>query len=526
MSGPACAISAAPSIPRRFGGLALPRFGAPTIQRWLFLLSLFVLLAAQAASAPLRVCCISGSFEYESDKSLKAFQQYLEAGYNAACTLVSAPDPDHLGDLSPLSQCDVALFFTRRLTLDGPQLERVKQYCLSGKPIVGVRTASHGFQKWLEFDRLVLGGNYHNHFPAGYTQKDVIDPGAKDDPVLEGIGAITSRASLYKSGPLAPDTHLLLTGSTPEGSAPVAWTREINGGRVFYTSLGAQGDFENGTFRRLLANALFWVARRQVERKPLPPVPERPMPTGMLKLRLRTRVETFKGSGAWDAVTMTREVPVAETAIVICDMWDNHWCQGAAQRCAVLAGKMEPVLEAARAKGVQIIHCPSETMDFYLDSLQRRRMQLVARVEPPPPLALPDPPLPIDDSDGGCDSAEKPWYMAWTREHAAIQIGEFDGISDQGAEVYSFLRAHGIQFIIVMGVHANMCVLNRPFAIKQMTRWGVHCILARDLTDAMYNPRMPPHVSHWQGVELVVEYIEKYWAPSVSTEDLLAGLPQ
>jgi len=75
-----------------------------------------------------------------------------------------------------------------------------------------------------------------------------------------------------------------------------------------------------------------------------------------------------------------------------------------------------------------------------------------------------------------------------------------------------------------MGVHTNMCVLNRSFAIKEMTNWGERCILVRDLTDSMYNPKARPYVSHDQGTELVIEHIEKYWAPTVLSEQLLQTL--
>jgi len=57
-----------------------------------------------------------------------------------------------------------------------------------------------------------------------------------------------------------------------------------------------------------------------------------------------------------------------------------------------------------------------------------------------------------------------------------------------------------------------------------MTKWGIRCILIRDLTDSMYDPKDPPHVSHDQGTELIVEYIEKYWCPSTSGEDLMRAL--
>jgi hypothetical protein len=71
---------------------------------------------------------------------------------------------------------------------------------------------------------------------------------------------------------------------------------------------------------------------------------------------------------------------------------------------------------------------------------------------------------------------------------------------------------------------ANMCVLNRSFAIKQMTNWGIHCVLVRDLTDSMYNPKDRPYVSHARGTEMVVEHIEKYWCPSAVSADLMRAL--
>jgi hypothetical protein len=71
-----------------------------------------------------------------------------------------------------------------------------------------------------------------------------------------------------------------------------------------------------------------------------------------------------------------------------------------------------------------------------------------------------------------------------------------------------------------------MCVLNRKFAIKQMTRWGVNCILVRDMTDAMYDPKDRPNVSHEQGTELVIQHIERYWAPSILSSELIEALPK
>jgi len=246
-------------------------------------------------------------------------------------------------------------------------------------------------------------------------------------------------------------------------------------------------------------------------------------PVRTVRLHLRTRVEAFKGSGEWQEVHFDRTVPVSRTAILICDMWDKHWCTGASRRVAALAERMNPVIDRARSCGIQIIHAPSEVMDFYQDAPQRRRMLAVTKIEPPSPVPLADPPLPIDDADGGCDTADS-FYKAWTREIATLRIAPEDVISDNGAEIYSFLRGRGIENLLIMGVHTNMCVLNRSFAIKQMTKWGMHCVLVRDLTDSMYNPEDRPFVAHDRGTELVIEHIEKHWAPSVLSSELTSAM--
>src|SRR5437867_3023470 len=187
---------------------------------------------------------------------------------------------------------------------------------------------------------------------------------------------------------------------------------------------------------------------------------------GVLRLNLRTRVQPFKGSGLWEVVAVRKDIPARETAIIICDMWDKHWCQMASERCDAIAKKMGPIIDAARSHGVQIIHAPSDCMDFYKDTPQRKRILEAAKVQPPKPLVIAEPKLPIDDSDGGCDDLQPAKsYKAWSRQHAAIPIADPDVISDKGDEVYSLLKQKGIKNLIVMGVHTNMCVLGRSFTI-------------------------------------------------------------
>ena len=242
----------------------------------------------------------------------------------------------------------------------------------------------------------------------------------------------------------------------------------------------------------------------------------------VLDLRRQELTEDEKGRHCWQAVTTRREVPVSETALLICDMWNDHRCRGAAERVAEMAPQMNEVVKAARERGVFIIHSPSDTMGYYEGTPGRRRMASAPPAEPPPALDVPDAPSPFDTSKGNCDTGEPLPTRPQVRQHPAIEIDqERDGISDKGREVYNAMQERGIRDLIIMGVHTNHCILNRSFAIKQMVRWGVDVALVRDMTDCMYDPAMPPYVSHEEGTRLVVGYIEKFWCPTIAGADLL-----
>jgi nicotinamidase-related amidase len=232
-----------------------------------------------------------------------------------------------------------------------------------------------------------------------------------------------------------------------------------------------------------------------------------------------------RGYNQWVTMGGEKRVSPRSAALLLCDVWDKHWSRGADERLAAMLPRMNAVVSAARARGVQIVHAPSDTMPFYAGTPARQRAVDLPRVEPPAPLEHPDPPLPVDASDHGSDTGETQTFRAWSRQHPAIEIDQQrDIISDNGREVYSLLQTRALSQLLIMGVHTNMCILNRSFAIKQMVRWGVNVMLLRDLTDTMYNPAMPPYVSHAEGTRLVIEYIEKFWCPTIESADLLPTL--
>src|SRR5262249_42799120 len=122
-----------------------------------------------------------------------------------------------------------------------------------------------------------------------------------------------------------------------------------------------------------------------------------------LQLPTRSRVHSTANSNDWQIVNKTAQWDPHHTAVVICDMWDNHWCVGAAHRVAEMAPRMNEVVKAARSRGVLIIHCPSDTMKFYEGTPQRELAKAAPKIETKIPLQhwcyldpATEPKLPID----------------------------------------------------------------------------------------------------------------------------------
>lgn len=250
-----------------------------------------------------------------------------------------------------------------------------------------------------------------------------------------------------------------------------------------------------------------------------------------LEFTTRRLVQT-EDAGKWKVQTNRVGWSAPHTAAVVCDMWDRHWCASATARVAELAPRMDSVLKVLRARGALIIHCPSDTMRFYADTPGRRLAEAAPAFQPRQPLErwcsldpAKEAPLPIDDSDGGCDD-ELPCKQgkAWSKQIESIEIHPGDAITDS-AEAYNLMRQRRITNVLVMGVHQNMCVLGRPFSIRQMVNQGQNVLLVRDLTDSMYNPRKKPFVDHFTGNDLVTWHIEKYWCPTITSDQVIGGVP-
>ena len=262
------------------------------------------------------------------------------------------------------------------------------------------------------------------------------------------------------------------------------------------------------------------------------------------KVKLRDRIKSEGGSieirervENWDA---------SETAVIVCDMWDSHHCYNAVKRAGEIAPIIDKFISEVRKAGGTVIHSPSSCLDFYKSNAARIRA-----IQAPAANNLPQgigtwmhwiskeeerAGYPIDHSDGGEDDdpdQHKEWERKlksmgrnprspWKRQIDSIRIdSEKDYITDSGVENWNILESKSIKNVMVLGVHTNMCVLGRPFGLRQLAKNGKNVVLVKDLTDTMYNPKMPPFVSHFAGTDLIVRHIERYVCPTISSADVL-----
>ena len=258
------------------------------------------------------IVLVSGDEEYRSEEALPQLGKILAKRHGFKCTVLFAIDPK-TGDINPdvsnipgleaLKTADLMIIFTRYRHLPDEQMQYIVDYFEAGKPIIGMRTATHAFQgisgkfakyndsskeKGYEggFGRQVLGEKWISHHGSHGKEstRGIINPREDDHPILRGLkdGDIWGPTDVYGATPLKPSTVLVygqvLAGMKPtdepvkfikkEGAKkqvdkndpmmPIAWTRSYKGGRIFTTTMGASQDLEAAGTRRMLVNAACW----------------------------------------------------------------------------------------------------------------------------------------------------------------------------------------------------------------------------------------------------------------------------
>jgi type 1 glutamine amidotransferase len=256
-----------------------------------------------------QVVLVSGDEEYRSEETLPQLGKILAQRHGFKATVLFAVDPetgeinpnrnDNIPGLAALDSADLMVIFTRFRKLPPEQMKHIAAYVESGRPIVGLRTATHAFdtaadqpyaeyawqsKKWDGgFGRQVLGETWVNHHGGHGKQstRGLIVPDMRSNPIVRGIadGDIWGPTDVYGVRlPLPGDSQPLVLGQVLTGMKaddppvegpqndplmPIAWIKTYAGknghsGRVFTTTMGAAQDFQSEGLRRLLVNACYW----------------------------------------------------------------------------------------------------------------------------------------------------------------------------------------------------------------------------------------------------------------------------
>ncbi len=259
-----------------------------------------------------RIVLVSGDEEYRSEEALPQLARILAKRHGFHCTVLFSIDPatgqirpdltKNIPGLEALDSADLIILDIRFRDLPDAQMEHIVRYLESGKPIIGMRTATHAFAlttsstyarySWNDkatggFGRQVLGETWIRHHAEHGVQstRGIIAPGAEQHPILRGIrtGDLWSPTDVYQTRVPLPDVVPLVLGEVLSGMhpndpplegalnhpmLPIAWTRCYHGARIFTTTMGAAEDLLNEAFRRMLTNACYWALGMDAKIRP------------------------------------------------------------------------------------------------------------------------------------------------------------------------------------------------------------------------------------------------------------------
>ena len=487
----------------------------------------FRLLAPFASAEPMRIASVSDApRDRELITGADVFLNHLESRYRVAIEHINVGDPQ--SDIEALKDCDVIFFHPQGAIAMG-HYDQLAGYLESGPPLVALRGAVHAFGGESDFDRRVLGARYSGQYDDQLTTRTRPTGEGGNHPVFDGVSPILSRHNLHQFKDFSSDVVPLMIGATPGSSRQtIAWSRQQGERRIFYSSIGGSLDFENDSVKRLLANAMFWAARMDPQRIPLPDLVDLVRQQGDITVPLRSRKQAESGN-TWSESVDPVTLPVEVSALVIVNVLDTHWCPSAAAQMDALAGKVNALASIAREAGMIIVHVPSQIHGFYDKHPARRRIEQLAAltIEGNYPIVASKmreaelPPMPLSNANcpGGGNS-----YSASTRQHPDITIDDTDIISGIGHQLYSYLLTSGVDTLFYVGTHANTTLVDRNYGMRQMTEWGMDCVLVRDLTDVMYDPDSDPNMPHDVALQKVIEHLEKHLVVTVTSQELAEAL--
>ena len=264
----------------------------------------------KSLSGTKHIVLVSGDEEYRSEEVMPMLGKILSQKHGFKCTVIFALGPDGaeyidsnnqdgLRGLAALDSADLMIIATRFRHPDTEQAKHITAFLNSGKPVIGLRTATHAFRgdekfgdslTFGEFGRKILGEEWVSHHGNHKTEgaRSVVEPGAESHAILRGVSEIFAPSDVYGVSHLTSADTILLRGAITESldpeskiltddkrnkpMQPLAWLHSYtapNGtnGHSFCTTAGASVDFVDEDLRRLIVNASIQLTGGEVPEK-------------------------------------------------------------------------------------------------------------------------------------------------------------------------------------------------------------------------------------------------------------------
>lgn len=295
-----------PRLHQKYAG-KYQEFSVPFSDQWLRY------PGAAGPAAGKNVVLIAAEQEYRSEQSMPMLARLLAKEHGFNCTVLfgvnsrGEVDPTmkirwedktvehNIPGLEHLAEADLVIVFTRLLTLPDEQIGLLIDYLDSGRPVIGIRTANHGFLqnfpyelngRKVNFGKDVLGGTFLSHHGNWHrdSTRGIIIEEQSDHPILQGVSDVWGPSDVYRTFPegeqLSQECVALmlgqpLTGRSPDDGPnpnkiplPIAWTKTWTGSagktaRVFHVTMGSARDFQSEGLRRLVTNACYWCTHQE-----------------------------------------------------------------------------------------------------------------------------------------------------------------------------------------------------------------------------------------------------------------------
>lgn len=239
-----------------------------------------------------------------------------------------------------------------------------------------------------------------------------------------------------------------------------------------------------------------------------------------LILSFRKYQSFFVNTDELELVEKEKTFESSQVGVLVIGMWSGHQCLVADRILHELSPKVNSFLKVCRSKNMKVIFGSSSLTKLPKYAPLRKNMKGLSFAK------LVDkglcfPPIPFDDSDGGVNEKNPNFKRDEVDLHPSIEVCDTDAMSDNSKEILNYLHHHNLKLLLVVGVHTNMCVLDRPYGIKNLARYGFPMAIVRDLTDPMVKPDGVKVKDRDDAKDKIVKFIEQYFCPSVDSRDLI-----